>query len=80
MTLRVVLADDHPMYRYGLTAVLDQADGVDVVASVGDGAALIAAVPRRARRGTHRPRPCRASTAWPPRAAAGAGRSCRSSR
>ncbi|MEU4293813.1 response regulator transcription factor [Kribbella sp. NPDC026596] len=44
MTLRVVLADDHPMYRYGLTAVLDQADGIDVVASVGDGAALVDAV------------------------------------
>jgi len=44
MTVRVVLADDHPMYRYGLTAVLDQADGIDVVASVGDGAALVDAV------------------------------------
>ena len=27
MTVRVVVADDHPMYRYGLTAVLEQADG-----------------------------------------------------
>lgn len=44
MTLRVVVADDHPMYRFGLTAVLNQADGVEVVASVGDGVALIAAV------------------------------------
>jgi DNA-binding NarL/FixJ family response regulator len=44
MTLRVVVADDHPMYRFGLTAVLDQADDVEVVASVADGAALIAAV------------------------------------
>ena len=44
MTVRVVLADDHPMYRYGLTAVLEQADGIDVVASVGDGAALVDAV------------------------------------
>ena len=26
MTLRIVVADDHPMYRYGLTAVLDQAE------------------------------------------------------
>ncbi|TCC56418.1 response regulator transcription factor [Kribbella pittospori] len=41
MTIRVVLADDHPMYRYGLTAVLEQADGIDVVASVRDGAALV---------------------------------------
>ncbi|TDO29994.1 RNA polymerase sigma factor (sigma-70 family) [Kribbella sp. VKM Ac-2527] len=44
MTIKVVLADDHPMYRYGLTAVLEQAEGIDVVASVGDGAALVAAV------------------------------------
>jgi DNA-binding NarL/FixJ family response regulator len=44
MTLRVGLADDHPMYRYGLTAILDQAEGVDVVASVGDGPSLLAAV------------------------------------
>lgn len=44
MTLRVVVADDHPMYRFGLTAVLNQADGVEVVASVGDGVALVAAV------------------------------------
>jgi DNA-binding NarL/FixJ family response regulator len=44
MSVRVVLADDHPMYRYGLGAVLDQADAVDVVASVGDGAALLRVV------------------------------------
>jgi len=43
VTVRVVLADDHPMYRYGLTAVLDQAEDIEVVASVGDGAALIRA-------------------------------------
>ena len=44
MTIRVVLADDHPMYRYGLAAVLGQADGIDVIASVGDGSALVGAV------------------------------------
>ncbi len=44
MTIRVVLADDHPMYRYGLTAILEQADAIDVVASVGDGAELVSAV------------------------------------
>lgn len=44
MTIRVVLADDHPMYRYGLTAILEQAEAIDVVASVGDGAALVSAV------------------------------------
>jgi len=43
MTVRVVLADDHPMYRYGLTAVLDQAEEIEVVESVGDGAALLRA-------------------------------------
>lgn len=44
MTARVVLADDHPMYRYGLRAVLEQSESVDVVASVGDGEALLRAV------------------------------------
>ena len=44
MTIRVVLADDHPMYRYGLTAILDQADGIEVVAGVCDGPTLLAAV------------------------------------
>ena len=44
MVLRVVLADDHPMYRYGLAAILEQAETVEVVASVGDGATLLAAV------------------------------------
>jgi DNA-binding NarL/FixJ family response regulator len=41
MTVRVVLADDHPMYLYGLTAILEQADSIDVVASVGDGHELV---------------------------------------
>jgi len=49
MTVRVVLADDHPMYRYGLTAVLEQAEDIEVVGTVGDGAALVRAV------GEHRP-------------------------
>jgi DNA-binding NarL/FixJ family response regulator len=44
MTVRVVVADDHPMYRYGLAAVLAQHDGIDVVASVGDGDALLRTV------------------------------------
>jgi DNA-binding NarL/FixJ family response regulator len=44
MTVRVVVADDHPMYRYGLAAVLAQHDDIDVVASVGDGEALIRSV------------------------------------
>ena len=42
--IRVVVADDHPMYRYGLTAILEQATDIDVVASVGNGAALLETV------------------------------------
>jgi len=48
MTVRVVVADDHPMYRYGLAAVLAQHDDIDVVASVGDGDALLSAVDEHA--------------------------------
>ena len=44
MSVRVVLADDHPMYRYGVTAILEQSDEVHVAASVGDGDDLMAAV------------------------------------
>jgi DNA-binding NarL/FixJ family response regulator len=44
MRVRVVLADDHPMYRYGLRAVLEQSESVNVVASAGDGAELLRAV------------------------------------
>ncbi|MGH8970628.1 MAG: response regulator [Actinomycetes bacterium] len=42
--LRVVVADDHPMYRYGLAAILGQHEEIEVVASVGDGDALLRAV------------------------------------
>jgi DNA-binding NarL/FixJ family response regulator len=44
MTVRVVIADDHPMFRYGLRAVLEQSDGIDVVGDAGDGEALLALV------------------------------------
>jgi DNA-binding NarL/FixJ family response regulator len=44
MTVRVVVADDHPMYRYGLAAVLAQHNDIEVVASVGDGDALLRSV------------------------------------
>ncbi|MGA9714515.1 MAG: response regulator transcription factor [Aeromicrobium sp.] len=44
MSVRVVLADDHPMYRYGLSAVLAQSDAVDVVATAGSGRELLEAV------------------------------------
>lgn len=38
---RVVLADDHPMFRYGLGAALDGVPGVDVVGSAADGDELL---------------------------------------
>lgn len=41
MTIRVVLADDHPMFRFGLRAVLEQVDGIDVVGEAEDGKALL---------------------------------------
>lgn len=44
MTVRVVLADDHPMYRFGLRAVLEQSESVEVVAGVGGGVDLLSAV------------------------------------
>ncbi|SFP60275.1 two component transcriptional regulator, LuxR family [Geodermatophilus dictyosporus] len=46
MTVRVVVADDHPMYRFGLRAVLDAAPEVDVVGEAADGAALLEVVAR----------------------------------
>lgn len=46
MTIRVVLADDHPMFRFGLRAVLAQADGIDVVGEAADGRALLELVDR----------------------------------
>ena len=46
MTVRVVLADDHPMYRFGLRAVLDAAPEVEVVGEAADGAELLAVVAR----------------------------------
>src|SRR5947209_5962605 len=42
--VRVVIADDHPMFRYGLRAVLAAADQVEVVGDAADGAHLIAVV------------------------------------
>lgn len=41
MTIRVVLADDHPMFRFGLRSVLEQTDGVDVVGEAADGNSLL---------------------------------------
>ena len=42
--VRVVIADDHPMFRYGLRAVLAAADEVDVVGDAADGSELVALV------------------------------------
>ena len=42
MTVRVVLADDHPMYRFGLRSVLDASPEVEVVGEAADGAELLA--------------------------------------
>jgi DNA-binding NarL/FixJ family response regulator len=42
VTVRVVLADDHPMYRFGLRSVLDASPEVEVVGEAADGAELLA--------------------------------------
>jgi DNA-binding NarL/FixJ family response regulator len=44
VTIRVVLADDHPMFRFGLRAVLEQAAGIAVVGDAEDGQGLLALV------------------------------------
>ena len=46
--VRVVLADDHPMVRYGIAAVLETSDEVELVAEASDGAELLAAVAQHA--------------------------------
>jgi len=40
--VRVVIADDHPMFRFGLRAVLAASTDVDVVGEAADGAELLA--------------------------------------
>lgn len=42
----VVVADDHPMFRYGLTAALVHAPEVEVIGEAGDATELVAAVER----------------------------------
>ena len=42
--IRVVIADDHPMFRYGLHAVLATQPGIDVVGEAADGQQLLSVV------------------------------------
>ena len=44
--VRVVVADDHPVYRYGLVAALGTSAEVEVVAEAANGDDLLAAVDR----------------------------------
>jgi DNA-binding NarL/FixJ family response regulator len=44
--VRVVLADDHPMFRYGLRAALANCEQLDVVGEAGNGEELIELVAR----------------------------------
>ncbi len=43
-TIRVAVVDDHPVYREGLAALLASVDGLEVVATAGDGLAALEAV------------------------------------
>src|SRR5690242_3011106 len=47
MTIRVVIADDHPVYRSGLAGVLADADDIDVVGEAADGVAVLGLVAER---------------------------------
>jgi DNA-binding NarL/FixJ family response regulator len=42
-TLRVVVADDHPIVRAGIAGLLQAADGIEVVGQAGDGVGAVAA-------------------------------------
>ncbi|GAA0292437.1 response regulator transcription factor [Kineococcus aurantiacus] len=44
--MRVVVADDHPMYRFGLLTALGHSREVEVVGEAGDGRQLLAVVER----------------------------------
>jgi DNA-binding NarL/FixJ family response regulator len=43
MALRILLADDHPIFREGVRSLLDSQPGVEVVAEVEDGAGAVEA-------------------------------------
>ena len=40
-TYRIVLADDHILFRRGLKSIIDQADGFEVIGEAGDGIELL---------------------------------------
>ncbi len=42
--VRVVVVDDHPVFRDGMRAVLDQLEGIEVVGEAADGEAAVAVV------------------------------------
>ena len=46
MTIRVVVADDHPMVRYGIGAVLADSPSVELVGEAADGEELLSVVQR----------------------------------
>jgi DNA-binding NarL/FixJ family response regulator len=41
MTIRVLVAEDHPLVREGIVRALQHADGIDIVATAEDGAAAV---------------------------------------
>ncbi len=47
--LRVVICDDHPVYRQGLRALFAEVDGIDVVGEAGSGEGPSSSSPRRRR-------------------------------
>ena len=49
--IRLLIADDHPVFRDGLASLLDPLPGIDVVARASDGAEAVALVDE------HCPRP-----------------------